>query len=203
MPLVHDTGSGLLRDRGEPWLAGEPSVAGSLAAGADLVVCSGDKLLGGPQAGLLVGRGDLVARCARHPLARALRLDKLRTAALAATLAAHVRGALDEIPVWAMLRGGADLDERAAALAAAVGGAVTPATTLVGGGSAPGSGVTSPVVRVAVPSAGAAAARLRAGDPPVVVRVESGALVVDLRTVPADLDALVRERLLAAVRPGG
>jgi len=203
VPLVHDTGSGLLRDRGEPWLAGEPSVAGSLAAGADLVVCSGDKLLGGPQAGLLVGRGDLVARCARHPLARALRLDKLRTAALAATLAAHVRGALDEVPVWAMLRGGADLEARAAALAAAVGGTVTPATTLVGGGSAPGSGVTSPVMRVAVASAGAAAARLRAGDPPVVVRVESGALVVDLRTVPADLDPLLRDRLLAALHAGG
>lgn len=199
VPLVHDTGSGLLQPHAAAWLAGEPSVAGSLRAGADLVLCSGDKLLGGPQAGLLVGRADLVARCRRWPLARALRLDKLRIAALAATLEAHLRGAAEEVPVWAML--GADpeaLALRVAWLAAAVGGDVTQGTTLVGGGSAPGAGVASPVVRLAVPRPDETARRLRAGDPPIVVRVEGGVVVADLRTVPAEADELLAQRLTAA-----
>ncbi len=200
VPLIHDTGSGLLVDADEPWLAGEPSVTGSLSAGADLVLCSGDKLLGGPQAGLLVGRADLVAACRRHPLARALRLDKLRIAALVATLEAHLRGARDEIPVWAMLGADhADLERRVLAVAAAVGGEIAQEITFAGGGSAPGSGVSSPVLRLPHAAAGEAAARLRAGDPPIIVRVADGALLVDLRTVPPGTDALLTERL-AAVR---
>jgi L-seryl-tRNA(Ser) seleniumtransferase len=199
VPLVHDEGSGLLEGGGAPWAEGEPTVRASLAAGADLVLCSGDKLLGGPQAGLLVGRADLVAACRQHPLARALRLDKLRMAALVATLEAHVRGAREEeVPVWTML--GADLaglERRVQALAAAVGGEVWSAVTLVGGGSAPGSCVPSPVLRLPLPHAGAAAAELRAGDPPIIVRVDDGALVADLRTVPPEADVLLAERLTA------
>lgn len=206
VPLVHDTGSGLLGGElgaaAPAWLEGEPSVRGSLDAGSDLVLCSGDKLLGGPQAGLLVGRADLVERCRRHPLARALRLDKLRIAALVATLEAHLRGAATELPTWAALTCEPDaLRARAEVLAAAVGGEVVPGTTLVGGGVAPGAGVPGPVVRVA--ATGAVAARLRAGDPPVVVRVADGALLCDLRTVdPAD-DALLAAALRTALdRPG-
>ena len=201
VPLVHDVGSGLLDDADEPWLAEEPSLRGSLAAGADLVLCSGDKLLGGPQAGVLVGRPDLVAECRRHPLARALRLDKLRVAALIATLESHLRGAREELPTWAMLAAdpGA-LRRRATALASRVGGTVEDGETLVGGGSAPGAAVQSPVVRVPAAPPERVAARLRAGDPPVVARVEAGALWLDLRTVPEGSDGLLGDLVLAACR---
>lgn len=201
IPLLHDVGSGLLADRTEPWLTGEPSMAGSLAAGADLVLCSGDKLLGGPQAGMLAGRADLVDRCRRHPLARALRLDKLRIAALVATVEDHLRGDLAAIPTWRMLL--ADLDEvdaRAQALAGRAGGTVEDGSSLVGGGSAPDRALPTRLVRVAVASPGRVAATLRAGDPPVIVRVERDAVWIDPRTVdPAD-DALVAERLGSALR---
>src|SRR5690606_22675018 len=200
LPLLYDVGSGLLADRHEPWLAGEPSLRGGLAAGADLVLASGDKLLGGPQAGLLAGRGDLVERCRRHPLARALRLDKLRIAALVATLELHLAERADQVPVWGMFEADPTaLRTRAEALAAAVGGSVVAGASVVGGGAAPGAAVPGPVVRVAAPDAGAVAARLRRGDPPVVVRVAEDAVWVDLRTVaPAD-DGLVAERLGAAL----
>lgn len=196
VPLLHDVGSGLLADAGDAWLGDEPSVAGSLRAGANLVICSGDKLLGGPQAGLLVGDGELVRRCAAHPLTRALRLDKLRVAALVATLEAHLRGASEEVPAWGMLRADPDgLRERAQALAARCGGAVADGTSLVGGGAAPDRAVPSPVVRVDVADADAAAGRLRAGDPPVVARVADDALWVDPRTVDPGDDDLVAGRL--------
>ncbi|MBW3602742.1 MAG: L-seryl-tRNA(Sec) selenium transferase [Actinobacteria bacterium] len=201
VPLVHDTGSGLLDDAPDPWLAGEPSVRGSLCAGADLVVCSGDKLLGGPQAGLLVGRADLVDACRHHPLARAVRLDKLRIAALVATLEAHLRHAADtEVPVWAMLRADpAALALRADALARGVGGRVVDGASLPGGGSAPGSRLPGPVVRVDVAAPGEAAAALRAGDPPIVARVDDGALWLDPRTVDAADDAVLADRVAAVV----
>lgn len=196
VPLLHDVGSGLLAERSEPWLADEPTVAGSLADGADLVVCSGDKLLGGPQAGLLVGRADLVQRCAGHPLARALRLDKLRVAALAATLDAHLREDLTALPVWrALLADPTALTERCQRLAAQVGGTVVEAALLVGGGAAPDRRVPGPAVQVDLASPSAVAARLRAGDPPVVVRVGDGAVWLDLRTVDAADDELLAERL--------
>ena len=197
VPLVHDVGSGLLDDHDAPWLAGEPSLRGSLAAGADLAVCSGDKLLGGPQAGLIVGRADLVAACARQPLARALRLDKLRVAALVATLEAHLAGARATLPVWAALEADVDvLTARSADLATAVGGTVVAGSSVVGGGAAPGSTVPTPVVRIACAAPNDAARRLRTGDPPIVVRVDDDALLVDLRTVAPQLDG----QILAALR---
>lgn len=212
VPLLYDIGSGLLDDDPAPWLAGEPSAARALADGADLVIFSGDKLFGGPQAGVLAGRAKLVEACRRHPLARALRLDKLRIAALVATLGAHLRGHRSALPVWAMLEADPDaLRERAERLAdrLTAGGAsegrpdppgitVVDGGTLVGGGSAPGAQVPSPVVRVACADPADAARRLRTGEPPIVVRVDDDALVVDLRTVdPAD-DAVLGDRLAAA-----
>jgi L-seryl-tRNA(Ser) seleniumtransferase len=205
LPLLHDVGSGLLA--GE--LGAEPSVPGSLLAGADLVLCSGDKLVGGPQAGLVVGRADLVGRLARHPLARAVRADKLTLAALEATLAAHLAGRRHELPVWrALLLTPADLEPRAAALAAAVGPAATlrTGTSVAGGGSLPGEGLESVLVEVDPAPAGEAAvlARLRAGDPPVVARAERGRVVVDLRTVPPEQDALLARALATALgQPAG
>lgn len=194
VPLVHDVGSGVLVEHGDDWLAQEPVVTSSLAAGADLVLCSGDKLLGGPQAGLLVGRADLIARCRRAPLARALRLDKLRVAALVATLEIHLRGQLGELPVWSALRTDREtLTARCQALADRLGGAVVEGRTLIGGGSAPGAGIEGPVVRLETQAAKDVARRLRTGRPAVIVRIDAGALWFDLRTVPAD-----RDRELAA-----
>jgi L-seryl-tRNA(Ser) seleniumtransferase len=209
LPLVHDVGSGLLRGA----FGAEPSVEASLRAGADLVLFSGDKLLGGPQAGLLVGRQDLVGRLARHPLARAVRADKLTIAALEATLAAHLAGRLRELPVWrALLLGPEDLRPRAAALAAAVGPAASlrDGVSVAGGGSLPGEGLPSVLVEVDPGAAGDAAvlARLRAGDPPVVARAERGRVVVDLRCVEPGQDELVARALRGALNavlgsPGG
>jgi L-seryl-tRNA(Ser) seleniumtransferase len=200
LPLLHDVGSGLLHGD----LGDEPSVAGSLRAGADLVLFSGDKLLGGPQAGLVVGRAELVGRLARHPLARAVRADKLTLAALEATLAEHLAGRRDQLPVWrALLLTAAELEPRAAAVAAAVGPAASlrSGTSVAGGGSLPGEGLESVLVEVDPAPVGATEvlARLRAGDPPVVARVERDRVVVDLRTVPPEQDALVARALAAAL----
>jgi L-seryl-tRNA(Ser) seleniumtransferase len=184
-PVVVDIGSGLLAP--DPALPDEPDAATSLRAGADLVTASGDKLLGGPQAGLLLGTADLVHRLRRHPLARAVRVDKLTLAALEATL----RG--PEPPARAMLHAPlAALRARAEALAAEVGAEVVACTAAVGGGGAPG--VELPSAGLALPVAAAAA--LRAGADPVLTRVEHGRCVVDLRSVDPDDDA----RLAAAIR---
>ncbi|HEY2960219.1 MAG TPA: L-seryl-tRNA(Sec) selenium transferase, partial [Actinomycetota bacterium] len=203
LPLVHDAGSGLLTGS----FGDEPSVASALAAGADLVLFSGDKLLGGPQAGLVVGRAELVERIARDPVARAVRADKLTLAALEATLAAHAAGRRDQLPVWRALTVGVEeLRGRAAALAGRLGAAAAlrDGVSVAGGGSLPGEGLPSVLVEVdpAPASDAAVLARLRAGDPPVVARAERGRVVVDLRTVPVDQDELVAVALLRAVEGG-
>jgi L-seryl-tRNA(Ser) seleniumtransferase len=196
VPLLHDIGSGLLAPaRAEP-LRDEPDATTSIAQGADLVVFSGDKLLGGPQAGLLVGRADLVRRCANHPLARALRLDKLRLAALVVTLEQHARGDTGSIPVWAALTADRQaLGARTDALAAAVGATVVDSLTMLGGGAAPQQGLETPVARVATAHPEELAAALRRGQPPVIVRITDGAVLVDLRTVSPEEDAVIVARL--------
>jgi L-seryl-tRNA(Ser) seleniumtransferase len=200
VPHVVDVGSGLL-DAATPWLAGgggppawlgdEPAVRQTLEAGADLVTFSGDKLLGGPQAGIVAGRADLVERCRRHPLARALRPGGLVLGALQEVALAYLRRDGDAIPFWRMATVPVPaLRARAEALALGV-GEVVECASVPGGGSAPG--VTIPSAGVAVD--GDVAAALRACDPPVIARVHDGRTVLDLRTVdPAD-DHLVAAAL--------
>ena len=188
VPVIDDVGSGALDE-----LHDEPPVRRSVAAGAALVCFSGDKLLGGPQAGLLVGRADAVEAARRHPLARALRIDKLSLAALEATLRLH-RDAPQELPVTAMLRASrATLQRRAETLAAALGAEVIEGVARVGGGALPLLELPGPVVALDDPSL---AAKLRRGDPAVLARVERGRLLLDPRTLADDeLDAVI-----AAVR---
>lgn len=189
VPLVVDIGSGLLRPH--PLLPDEPDAASALAAGADLVTASGDKLLGGPQAGLLLGDAELVRRLRRHPAARALRVDKLTLAALEATLTGPpppVTVAL-EADV-AQLR--ARAERIAAQLPASLGARAVDCVAAVGGGGAPGVGLPSAAVSLPEPCAEA----LRTGDPPVVGRLEAGRCLLDLRTVAPDEDEL----LVVAVR---
>jgi L-seryl-tRNA(Ser) seleniumtransferase len=183
LPVVADIGSGLLAP--DPLLPDEPDAASSLKAGAALVTASGDKLLGGPQAGLLLGDADLVERLRRHPLARALRVDKLTLAALEATL----RGPAP--PTWLALRADpADLRVRVERLRDAltdVDAEVTRAAAVVGGGGAPGVELDS--WAVSLPQGFAVA--LRTGEPPVLGRIERGRLLLDLRCVPPELDEVV------------
>ncbi len=188
VPVVMDVGSGLLRH--EPALPDEPDVATCLAEGADVVTASGDKLLGGPQAGLVLGAADVVERLRRHPLARALRVDKLTLAALEATVAGPLP------PVTQSLRRGGDaLRRRTLALAERLGAGVVAVDGRVGGGGAPG--VPLPGWAVELPEACASALRL--GDPPVVARVERGRCVLDLRCVPEDADDTLAAAAAAAL----
>lgn len=190
VPVIDDIGSGVLT--GLETLAEEPSVRRSIGAGATLVGFSGDKLLGGPQAGLLVGGADAIAACRTHPLARALRIDKLSLAALEATLSLHRDPELArrEIPVLAMLDTPSEiLDARAARLARATGGVVIDAVARVGGGALPLLELPGPAVAVEPGPRGpdGLAAALRAGDPPLIARIERGRLLLDPRTL-ADED---------------
>lgn len=199
IPFVHDVGSGLLGAE----LPGEVEVGSALRAGADLVIFSGDKLLGGPQAGCIVGRADLVARCARHPLARALRIDKLCAAGLEATLRAHAEGvAADELPLWQMLRADPDiLLARSRGLAAEIPGAeVVQDAARIGGGTT-SDALTGPVVAVAEGDPERLAARLRQGTTPVLARVHRDRLHLDLRSVPPDRDADLLALVLRALGP--
>jgi L-seryl-tRNA(Ser) seleniumtransferase len=185
VPVIDDVGSGVMADE-LPLLADEPSVRRSVTAGAALVCFSGDKLLGGPQAGVLVGTADAVAAARSHPLARALRIDKLSLAALEATLALYrdPERARREIPVLAMLEADpAVLQARAGRLAKAIGGEVVEAKAKVGGGALPLLELTGPAVALHSERPDATAARLRAGDPPVLARIQEGRVLLDPRTM--------------------
>jgi L-seryl-tRNA(Ser) seleniumtransferase len=211
LPLVEDLGSGALSALPPP--IAEPTVGASLEAGADLVTFSGDKLVGGPQAGLAAGRQAIVDALRRNPLYRALRVDKMTVAALDAVLASHESGrAQSEVPASRMLWLSADDVRRraeplAAGLAAEVPGleaTVVPGRSAVGGGAAPGAELPTVLVALAHPTLSAArlAADLRAGTPPVVARVSEGRLVLDLRTVQPAEDPALRAALLRALRQG-
>jgi L-seryl-tRNA(Ser) seleniumtransferase len=203
IPLLYDVGSGLLdAERGVP--DGEPTVRQALADGAALVTASGDKLLGGPQAGVVVGRADLIAQLRKHPLARALRIDKLQAAALEATLALYATGRHAEIPVHRMLHDSLDVvSKRAHALSEAIGGDLEGAhpvrcESVVGGGAVPGQAIPSCGVRVKVPDPPSFAARLRTGSPPVFCRVADDHVLLDARTITdAQVPHVVRAVLYA------
>ncbi len=204
VPLLHDVGSGLLVDPASVGLPPEPTPRESLGRGADLVLFSGDKLLGGPQAGIIAGRGALVERLRRNPLARALRVDRMTLAALEATLRLYrdPETVRERVPVLAMLTVPvAELAARAGAWAdhlGVLGGGATVEVVAsvgrVGGGTCPGHELPTRVVRIADPAGGvgALAERLRRGRVPVIGRIVDGALHLDPRTVrPADEEALL------------
>jgi L-seryl-tRNA(Ser) seleniumtransferase len=162
-------------------------------------VCfSGDKLLGGPQSGIVLGRADLVDKLRRHPIARAVRVEKMQVAALEAVLRLYTTDRREELPLWRLLGAPvAQVMDRAATMALELPGArARKCESVVGGGSLPGYSVPSWAVEVAVMRAPTIATRLRTGSPPVVCRVENDALVFDLRTVPPEED----DRLLRAIR---
>jgi L-seryl-tRNA(Ser) seleniumtransferase len=182
IPLVGDAGSGLLAP--EPLLPREPDVTSWLNEGADLVTTSGDKLLGGPQCGLLLGRADLVERLRRHPLARALRVDKITLAALEATVAGP------PTPTWEGLHA-----DQATLRSKGIDAEAVDSLSVIGGGGAPG--VSLPSAAVALD--GRAAAALRQVEPPVLARVENGRCLLDLRAVPAEHDDTLLAGVLAAL----
>jgi len=202
--LLDDLGSGCLVATEGYGLAHEPTVQESIAAGVDLAMFSGDKLLGGPQAGIVAGRSELVGKLRAHPLARALRLDKTAIAALNATLLAYVLERHDEeIPVWRMLRQSpGSLRKRARTWARVAGeaGSVVEFRTMVGGGSLPGQGVATWCAAVASPEgATALAARLRSAAVPVIGRVEDERVLLDPRTVDPSDDAAVSAGITSAL----
>ncbi|MCK6578244.1 MAG: L-seryl-tRNA(Sec) selenium transferase [Anaerolineae bacterium] len=207
--LVDDLGSGALIDTTRYGLEHEPTVQESLAAGCDLVAFSGDKLLGGPQAGIIVGRRTLIERLKKHPLARAIRADKLCLAALVATLDHYRRDeAPAQIPIWRMIaRPLTDLQTAAASWAAALREhaavrqidlsiEVIEGESAVGGGSLPGVTLPTALLALRLRDPSPAAAALRAGDPPVIARIKDDRLLFDPRTVLPSQDAA----LLAALR---
>lgn len=207
--LIHDVGSGLLLPAATLGLpATEPDPARSLRDGAHVVTMSGDKLLGGPQCGIIVGRADLIEKMRGNPLCRALRVDKLTLAALTATLRLYLEPerALREIPVLRMLTlPAAALEARAGAMAAAcrdagVAAGTARAESAVGGGAAPMAALPSTLVIVAPEAVDAITLerRLRCGHPPVIVRMLDGAVAIDLRTVPPAQDEQLLRALVTA-----
>lgn len=203
LPVIDDLGSGTLLDTTVYGLAPEPRVQESVAAGADLVTFSGDKLLGGPQAGIIVGKARWIQVLRRHPLIRALRVDKTTLAGLQATLLHYLRGeAEQEIPVWRMIAARPeDLECRARAWTAAlkahgIAADVAPAQSAVGGGSLPGETLPTTAVVLTPRSAEALGRALREGDPPVVARVVEDRVWLDPRTVLPEEETA----LLSAIR---
>ncbi|GMR14135.1 MAG: L-seryl-tRNA(Sec) selenium transferase [Gemmatimonadota bacterium] len=212
VPLLHDLGSGLMVDALELGLPVEPRPRDSLRAGADIVAVSGDKLLGGPQAGILLGAAELIREMRGNPLCRALRVDKGTLAALEATLRLYrdPEQAVARIPTLRMLAASADdLRERSSRLAGALAPArvaveVGESGSMVGGGTFPGVELPGWALRI-VPrdlTPKELARRLRTGEPPVVGRVEDEALVLDLRTVHPDHDAAIADALRTALDDG-
>ncbi len=202
IPVMEDLGSGTLLDTAPYGLTHEPTIQESIAAGIDIVTASGDKLLGGPQAGLIFGRTDLIDRIKKHPLIRAFRVDKMTLAALQATLLAYLENtAVDEIPVWRMIS--ADINNLARraerwrrilleneALSAFDLTVVNTQST-VGGGSLPGQTIPSKALALKVASVDRLAAQLRQTTPPIIGRIEDGRLLFDPRTILPEQDKIM------------
>jgi L-seryl-tRNA(Ser) seleniumtransferase len=202
--VMDDLGSGALLDTAAFGLAHEPTVQESVAAGAAVICFSGDKLLGGPQAGVIVGKAAFVDPLKRHPLARALRVDKLCLAGLQATLMHYLKDEATEcVPVWRMIAAPlAEIERRARRWQRRLRRAglqveLADGRSTVGGGSLPGE--TLPTKLLALPAADPdrLAAALRAGNPPIVARIEEGRLVLDPRTVAPEEEGALLERLQA------
>ena len=203
---VEDLGSGALLDTAQFGLSHEPMVQESLTSGADLVCISGDKLLGGPQAGIIVGQKALVDALKRHPLTRALRVSKSILAGLQATLLHYLKNeAVREVPLWQMIAlQPKQIEVRAAALAAWLRGKGVQAEladgrSAVGGGSLPGETLPTRLVAIHVPAPNEAVQKLRLGTPPVIARIENDLLLLDLRTVLPGEEQALREALLAVL----
>jgi len=204
LPLMEDLGSGALVDLQSFGISGEPSVLDSLRAGVGVVTYSGDKLLGGPQAGLISGRTDLVARMRGNSLFRALRVDKLTYAALEATLLAYVKRDHDAIPTLKMMRlTKEEIGRRAEALAAQARSSrlqieITDGESMIGGGAAPSSVLPTRLLALSCAdlSADELTTRLRTSDPPIIARVEDGRVLLDLRTVFEEQDETLKTALI-------
>ncbi len=199
IPLMEDLGSGALINLDSLGVTGEPSVLDSLRTGVDVVTYSGDKLLGGPQAGILSGRSDLIARMRSNSLFRALRVDKLTYAALEATLMAYVKGDHDAIPTIRMMRSSKEeIGKRAEAIASEIPQSkltveVIDGESVIGGGAAPSAVLPTRLLALSAKDLGAdeLAARLRLSTPPIIARVEEGRVLLDLRTVFPEQDGLL------------
>jgi L-seryl-tRNA(Ser) seleniumtransferase len=213
LPLVEDLGSGCLVDLSHAGIS-EPTVRQSVDAGVSIVMFSGDKLLGGPQAGIIAGKKDLIGHVRRHPLFRALRVDKLTTAALAVMLGAYLRGALDEIPALRMVRLSVQEIKRRAEdflreltpelPLGEVELEIADGSSLAGGGSTPTQSLPTKLIRIASARYSAAELEQRLRKAPagisVIARVEDDRLVIDLRTVFAEEEPLLLKTLAATLR---
>ena len=209
VPFVFDAGSGLLDDQapwldGPPpnWIGSEPGIRQSIRVGADLALFSGDKLFGGPQAGVIVGRKDLINALTRHPLARAFRIDGPSLAALGATAELYADGRGAEIPLWAMAsRSYVELERRCRGVIAqaGIGARIVESSSVLGGGSIPGAGIPSPVITIDDRVDQAFLALLR-NQPPILARREGGTLLLDLRAVDPREDVAVAAALSVTCR---
>jgi L-seryl-tRNA(Ser) seleniumtransferase len=190
-----DLGSGCFLNTADFGLVAEPTVQQSVKAGVSLTFFSGDKLVGGPQAGIIVGKKEYIDTLKKHPLARAMRLDKTRIAALAATLTHYLKGeAAQKIPIWRMIAAPvAVMEKRAQKWAKACGGKVVAGETMVGGGSLPGAGL--PTKLVVLPGGGKLALKLRQNEVPIIGRVEKDRLLLDPRTVLPEEDEMIIKAL--------
>lgn len=210
LPLIYDLGSGLISPSALP-AEDEPDVRTVIDQGVDVATFSGDKLLGSAQAGIIVGRAELLQRISKHPLMRAVRVDKMTLAVLQSTLSVYLEGREQELPLWQMLGAPADqLQQRAEAVASAVEASLGSAgikvevdrtESVAGGGSLPGTTMTSWGIRIEHPEVAAdqIAHRLRRGRLPVIARIESNRVLIDLRTVAPAQDADLQEALVAVL----
>ncbi len=196
-----DLGSGALRDTSQFGLKPEPTVQESIRAGADLISFSGDKLLGGPQGGIILGKKELISHLKSHPLARAVRADKLALAGLSATMVHYLKGEeLEKIPVWQMISSPLEsLEQRVKSWIKEIGvGEIEESQSMVGGGSLPGETIPTRVMTLEPQNPHKLAQALRAGNPPIIARIDQDRLILDPRTVLPEQDGLFLEILKAA-----